>query len=94
LGAKGCQECHSTDAAVFFGNVTVDSPVTAQRTTWKMNRFESNLDADYQARLAGTWQYRGWLKVIGLGAAGVLLLVLLAYAVKAVEWLSAAIGKR
>jgi hypothetical protein len=94
LGATGCQECHSTDAAIFFGNVTVDSPVAAQRTTWKMNRFESNLDANYQARLAGTWQYRGWLKVIGLGAAAVLLLVLLAYALKAVEWLSAAIGKR
>jgi len=94
LGAKGCQECHSTDAAVFFGNVTVDSPVAAQRTTWKMSRFEGNLDTDYQARLAGTWQYRGWLKVIGLGSAAVLLLVLLAYALKGVEWLSAAIGKR
>ena len=59
-----------------------------------MSRFEGNLDTNYQARLAGTWQYRGWLKGIGLGSAAVLLLVLLAYAVKAVEWLSAAIGKR
>jgi len=94
LGAKGCQECHSTNAAIFFGNVTVDSPVAAQRTTWKMNRFEGNLDTNYQARLAGTWQYRGWLKVIGLTAAAVLLLVLLAYALKAVEWLSAALIRK
>jgi hypothetical protein len=54
-----------------------------------MSRFEKNLDVDYQARLAGTWKYRIWLKVIGLAAAGLLLLFLLAYVLRAVERLSA-----
>ena len=88
LGARGCQDCHSPDAAIFFGNVTVDSPIALEWTHWKMNRFEQ-LDAGYQARLAGTWRYRGLVKGIGLTAAAVLLLVLLAYALRAVERLSA-----
>jgi hypothetical protein len=91
LGAKGCQECHSSEAAIFFGNVAVDSPLASERkVSWTMNRFEKNLDANYQSRLAGSWRYRPMLKGIGLGAAGILLLVLLAYAVRAVDRLSAA----
>jgi hypothetical protein len=91
LGARGCQDCHSTEAAIFFGKVAVDSPLASDRTAqWTMNRFEKNLDADYQARLAGTWKYRGLLKAIGLGAAGILLLFLLAYLFRAVDRLSAA----
>jgi hypothetical protein len=90
LGAKGCQECHSTDSAIFFGKVAVDSPLASERkVAWTMSRFEKNLDVDYQARLAGTWKYRIWLKVIGLAAAGLLLLFLLAYVLRAVERLSA-----
>jgi hypothetical protein len=91
LGAKGCQDCHSTDAAIFFGKVAVDSPLASERkVSWTMNRFEKNLDTDYQSRLAASWRYRGMLKTIGLGAAALLLLVLLAYAVRAIDRLSAA----
>jgi hypothetical protein len=94
LGAKGCQDCHATDSALFFGNVAVDSPLAAERVAWKMNRFEKNLDVDYQARLARTWRYRGMLKGIGLAAAGLLLLFLLAYAFRAIDRLSAATAGR
>ena len=91
LGAKGCQDCHSTSAAVFFGKVAVDSPLASERkVSWTMNRFEKNLDVDYQSQLARSWRYRGWLKGIGLAAAGLLVLVLLAYVVRAVDRLSAA----
>ena len=49
LGAKGCQDCHSEKAAIFFGNVAVDSPLAADRATpWKMNRFEKKLDVATQ----------------------------------------------
>ncbi len=86
LGAKGCQDCHSTDAAIFFGKVAVDSPLASDRTaSLTMAHFEKGLDVDYQSKLAGTWKYRGWLKAIGLTAAGLLLLVLLAYVVRAVD---------
>jgi hypothetical protein len=91
LGAKGCQDCHSTDAAIFFGKVAVDSPLASERkVSWTMNRFEKNLDTDYQSRLAASWRYRGMLKAIGLGAAAILLLVMLAYAFRAIDRLSAA----
>jgi hypothetical protein len=95
LGAKGCQDCHSTEAAIFFGKVSVDSPLASDRkAAWTMNRFEKNLDVDYQAKLARSWRYRGLLKAIGLTAAGLLLLFLLAYLFRAVDRLSAATAGR
>jgi hypothetical protein len=91
LGAKSCQECHSEDAAIFFGNVAVDSPLAADRAArWKMIRFEKDVEEDDQLRLARSWRYRPWLKGLGLGAAGLLLLFLLAYGLRALERLSAA----
>jgi hypothetical protein len=91
LGAKGCQDCHSENAAIFFGKVAVDSPLASDRkTALTMAKFEKNIDADFQSRLAGSWKYRGMLKLIGLTAAGLLVLVLLAYVVRAVDRLSAA----
>jgi hypothetical protein len=91
LGAKGCQDCHSTEAAIFFGKVSIDSPLASDRKAeWTMNRFEKNLDVDYQSKLARSWRYRGWLKAIGLTAAGLLLLFLLAYVFRAMDRLSAA----
>jgi hypothetical protein len=91
LGAKGCQDCHSTETAIFFGKVSIDSPLASDRKAeWTMNRFEKNLDVDYQSKLARSWRYRGWLKAIGLTAAGLLLLFLLAYVFRAMDRLSAA----
>ena len=95
LGAKGCQDCHSEDAAIFFGNVAVDSPLAADRAAqWKMIRFEKNVEAEDQLRLARSWRYRPWLKGMGLVAAGLLLLFLLAYGLRAIERLSAATAGR
>jgi hypothetical protein len=95
LGAKGCQECHDTSSALFFGNVAVDSPLAADRAEpWKMHRFVKNLDAGYQSRLAQSWRYRVWLKGIGLACAAILLLVLLTYLLRGVERLSAATVER
>jgi len=90
LGAKGCQDCHSETAAIFFSKVTVDGGGEA----WPMHRFEKNLDVAYQTRLAQSWRYRPWLKAIALGAAGLLLLVLLTYTLRGIERLSAAAAGR
>ena len=94
LGAKGCQDCHSTDSAFFFGKVAVDSPLASDRaTSWTMARFEKGVNIEAQSRLAGTWKYRGMLKLVGLSAAGLMLLVLLAFVVRAVDRVSAAVGR-
>lgn len=91
LGARGCQDCHSSDAAIFFGNVTVDSPLGGERP-WKMNRFEKKLDIAYQSSLASSWIYRPWLKIIGLGAAAVLFLFILGFVLKGLVGLSAKVA--
>lgn len=93
LGARGCNDCHSTESAIFFGNVSVDSPLGAQ-PGWRMNRFEKNLDIAYQKRLAQTWVYRPWLKTVGLVAAAILLLLISGYLMKALERLAAKVAGR
>ena len=91
LGARDCEDCHSTRSAIFFGNVLVDSPLPAERS-WKMSRFEKKLDIAYQARLARSWAYRPWLKWIGVGAAVVLFLFILGFVLKALVGLSARVA--
>jgi hypothetical protein len=91
LGVKGCQDCHSADSAFFFGRVAVDSPLAPERAArWTMHRFEKNLDLTYNMRLAGLWPMRSWFKTGGMLAAGLILLLLAAYTLQAMEGMSAA----
>jgi hypothetical protein len=90
LGVRGCQDCHSAGAPFFQGNVAVDSPLAMDRAVpWKMYRFEKNLDITYNTRLAGLWVFRSWLKTGGMLAAVLLLVLLSAYMLPALERLSA-----
>jgi len=90
LGVKGCQDCHSVAAPFFQGNVAIDSPLASDRTApWKMARFEKNLDIAYDTRLAQMWVFRSWLKAGGMLAAALLLLLLSAYTLPALERVSA-----
>lgn len=90
LGVRGCQDCHSPEAPFFRGNVAVDSPLTSERAaSWKMARFERNLDIGYNTRLAQLWVFRSWLKAGGMLAAVLLLLLLSAYTLPAVERVAA-----
>jgi len=90
LGVKGCQDCHSAAAPFFQGNVAIDSPLASDRTApWKMARFEKNLDIAYDTRLAQMWVFRSWLKEGGMLAAALLLLLLSAYTLPALERVSA-----
>ena len=90
LGVRGCQDCHSPGAPFFQGNVAVDSPLAWERAApWKMHRFEKKLDIAYNTRLAQLWVFRSWLKTGGMLAAGLLLLLLAAYALPALTRVSA-----
>jgi hypothetical protein len=90
LGVRGCQDCHSPEAPFFLGNVAVDSPLASERAApWKMHRFEKNLDIAYNTRLAQLWVFRSWLKAGEMLAAGLLLLLLSAYTLRALERVSA-----
>lgn len=90
LGARGCQDCHTADAPIFFGRVAVDSPLASGADPWMMLRFQQKLDATYVADFARAFQYRPWLKGMAASAAALLLVLALAYAMPALTRLSAA----
>ena len=93
LGVRGCEDCHSADAPILFGKVSVDSPLGPE-PAWQMNRFQRKIDASYQSRLAGSWKYRPWLKGIGLACAGLLALICLSFFFKGLDRLTSKLAGR
>ena len=90
LGARGCEDCHATEAPIFFGSVAVDSPLASERgSAWKMFQFQKNLDSRYAADFARSFRYRSWLKAAGLTSAGLIMFLLIAYLLRALARLSA-----
>lgn len=93
LGARGCEDCHSTGAPLTFGRVPVDSPLASRRDEpWVMTRFQEHVDPARVEALARSFKYRPWLKAAELAAVAVIGLVLLAYAVLAVRRVSRIAG--
>lgn len=83
LGVRRCEDCHSTDSPFFFGKVTIDSALGAEKDcTKKMIEFQ-DINAFYAWAFAFTFVFRPWLKVVALGSCAVLAAVLLLYALKA-----------
>lgn len=82
LGVRYCTDCHATDAPFFFGDVTVDSPISAGRKAKKMIEFQ-DINPFYAWAFAFSFVFRPWMKFICLGSCAVLAMVLLLYALKA-----------
>jgi hypothetical protein len=82
LGIRYCTDCHGTDAPFFFGGVTVDTPVVADRQAKRMVDFQ-DIDPFYAWAFAFSFVFRPWMKLAVLGASAVLALVLLLYVLKA-----------
>ncbi|MBN2130395.1 MAG: hypothetical protein JW741_12905 [Sedimentisphaerales bacterium] len=79
LGAKGCDECHTTDNPTFFGKVDIHTPVAAdQGRTVTMHELEG-LDGFYWWAFNFSFVFRPYLKITGIAACAFLLLILLAY---------------
>ena len=73
LGAKGCTECHSTDAPFLFGNVKVVNTMSGETTeTIQMVKLQE-LDANFQQMFATSFVFRPWFKIFGFAASGLLL---------------------
>lgn len=92
IGASSCQECHSPDADFMFGEVAVlppwqdENPVTVSMTTL------SGLDEAYHKNFANGFKYRSAFKILGFVSGGFILLILLAFMVKACLYISSRIG--
>jgi Zn-finger protein len=83
LGVRRCEDCHATDSPFFFGKVTVDSPIVAERVSVKkMVEFE-DLNPLYMWLFSFSFVFRPWLKVVAIGACVILAGILLLYALKA-----------
>jgi len=97
LGANGrCADCHDTNSPFIFGQVEVDSPVAPQGgrdTTREMVEFEG-LDRGYYQMFAFTFLFRPWLKVVVILSCVLLGMVLLLYALKGLDAVIKAAGKK
>ena len=82
LGIRYCTDCHGTDAPFFFGDVTIDTPVAADRQAKKMVDFQ-DISPSYAWAFAFSFVFRPMMKIVVLGASAVMAFVLLFYALKA-----------
>jgi Zn-finger protein len=82
LGVRSCQDCHATDAPFFFGDIEIDSPLAADRTSAKMIDFQG-LKPFYVKAFAFSFVFRPWLKLVILASCAGLAGVLVLYALRA-----------
>jgi Zn-finger protein len=83
LGIRYCTDCHSTGAPLLFGDVRVDTPITAKQSlVTKMFEFQ-DISPTYARAFAISFVFRPWLKVIALACCAVIAGVLLLYALRA-----------
>jgi len=88
-GAAGCAHCHTPDAAFFFAQVPVDSPVEAEQAgSIKMVELQPGIDALGIWAFNFSFVFRPMMKITVLLAAGVLALILLWYGMRALAYLS------
>ena len=82
LGARGCADCHSDDAPMYFAKLTPLGPVNPQTAAVKYQHELRNDDIGYMSAFAGSFKFRTMLKVMSFAAAAVIAFVLLAYGVR------------
>ncbi|MBA7716074.1 hypothetical protein ES703_125136 [subsurface metagenome] len=83
LGIRRCEDCHSTDAPFYFGEVAIDSPLASQKDAAKKMVDFQHLDIRFVKVFAFSFVFRPWLKVVALASCAVIAAVLLLYALKA-----------
>jgi hypothetical protein len=84
LGARGCTDCHSSNAPVFDGKVHSDTLLTGAVTTSTMNNLRREEGVAALSVFAMTYPMRPILIAIGYGCAIVLALVVVNHALRAV----------
>lgn len=89
LGIRNCRDCHTTDAAFFFGRVQVDTPVPPANGPEYMTMVElQGVDRFYMWAFNFSFVFRPILKFVAFVACGLIALVGLAYLLKAVTVIS------
>ncbi len=83
LGVRYCTDCHSAQSPFFFATVTVDSPVAAQTSATKEMVSFQDISRFYAWAFSASFVFRPWFKIVALGSAGILGVVLLLFGLKA-----------
>lgn len=92
LGARRCEECHSTDAPFFFADVEIDTPAASEKgAVMEMIKFQQ-LNPVYTKLFAFSFVFRPFLKIVAIGSAAVLAAVLLLYLLKAISCIAKALA--
>ena len=90
LGSGGCKDCHSTKMPFFFGQVTVDGPVWAEKNAGEykeMLEFQQ-VPPLYTRAFAMSFVFRPWMKIVAGGSCAIIAAVLLLYALKALGYIT------
>jgi hypothetical protein len=94
LGARGCADCHSSDAPIYFGTIVARGPVDPtnglSKKTWEMRGEDKTVPSFF----AFTFKFRPLLKWIVFGAAFIVLAVLAHYGLRGVGAITAAAAAR
>lgn len=94
LGVRQCKDCHTTDSAFFFGTVERDTPVVTAGGLQQVQMVElQGLDRLYIWAFNFSFIFRPLLKIVAFAAVGIVIIILLAYALKAVAAVTAACGQ-
>jgi hypothetical protein len=83
LGVGKCTVCHSTNSPFFFGSVAVDSPVAAVRDLAVAQYEFQRAPHGRTWAFAASFVFRPWFKVVAIGSAALVAVVLLLYGLKA-----------
>ena len=88
LGVRRCEDCHSTNAPFFFGQVEIDSPLQSHAGRVKSMADFEDIDAFYAKAFAFSFVFRPWLKLVTIACTTVVAAVLLLYAFRALACLA------
>ncbi len=94
LGVRRCEDCHAKDSAFFFGKTQVDTPVNMDGDPEFMEMIDlQGIDRGYMRTFNASFIFRPFLKIVAFAACGLIVLVLLAYAVRAISAIPRACDK-
>ncbi|MDX9754617.1 MAG: hypothetical protein RBU29_11675 [bacterium] len=85
LGARGCEDCHSVDAPLFFGDVQVDSPILSLRDTTVNQVAFQDTSGTYLNLFALTFAFRPLFKLFLQGCTILLLMLAAVFLFKLTE---------
>jgi len=82
LGIRGCDDCHSTDSPILFGQAAVDAPLVAEGDSVRTMLTFQDINPTYMKAFALSFILRPWLKVVSWIAFAVIGAIVLIYVFK------------